>query len=159
MPQLCKRRCKITRVACGEGGTYLTLGVVRRPLLSINIYQSSPLFHSTSTYAISYSYKHSKASQSHPANTIAIMIPKARTFTRSTGVIVGAAGVATASPLLFFIPGAEERLAAQAAKWGPRWNRGFARVSPAVQRSATRVEPGVKKGVKIVEPPLKRAAM
>jgi hypothetical protein len=87
------------------------------------------------------------------------MIPKARTFTRSTGVIVGAAGVATASPLLFFIPGAEERLAAQAAKWGPRWNRGFARMSPVVQRSAVRVEPGVKKGVKVVEPPLKRAAL
>ena len=87
------------------------------------------------------------------------MIPKAHSFTRSTGVLVGAAGVATASPLLFFIPGAEERLAAQAAKWGPRWNRGFARLHPAVQHGAGRVEPHVKKGVQFIEPPLKKAAM
>ena len=87
------------------------------------------------------------------------MIPQPRAFTRSTGVIVGAGAIATASPLLFFIPGAEERLAAQAAKWGPRWNRGFERMSPVVQRGAVRVEPGVKKGVKMVEPPLKRAAL
>jgi hypothetical protein len=87
------------------------------------------------------------------------MIPKARTFTRSTGVIVGAGALATASPLLFFIPGAEERLAVQAAKWGPRWNRGFAHMSPIAQRAHARVEPGMKKGVKVVEPPLKRAAL
>lgn len=87
------------------------------------------------------------------------MIPKARTFNRSTGVIVGAGALATASPLLFFIPGAEERLAIQAAKWGPRWNRGFARMSPVMQKGANRVEPSMKKGVKVVEPPLKRAAL
>ena len=92
--------------------------------------------------------------QTHPT-----MIPKAREFSRSTGVIVGVAGTASAAPLLFFLPGAEERLAAQAAKWGPRWERGFSRVSPAVQRVNTRVEPKMKKGVQVVEPPLKGAAL
>jgi predicted secreted Zn-dependent protease len=86
------------------------------------------------------------------------MIPKAHTFSRSTGVLVGAAGVATASPLLFFIPGAEERLAAQAAKWGPRWNRGFARVAPHAERHGAKIEPHVSKGMKAIEPPLKKAA-
>ncbi|KAF4627575.1 hypothetical protein G7Y89_g10578 [Cudoniella acicularis] len=87
------------------------------------------------------------------------MLPKARTITRSTGVVVGLAGTASAAPLLFFIPGAEERLAAQAAKWGPRWNRGFAHIAPRMERGAARVEPGVKRGVKVVEPPLKKAAL
>ncbi|KAG0646978.1 hypothetical protein D0Z07_6155 [Hyphodiscus hymeniophilus] len=86
------------------------------------------------------------------------MIPKARTFNRSTGVIGGAAVLATASPLLFFIPGAEERLAMQAAKWGPRWNRGFAGVSPLVEKHAAKVEPHAKRGLQAVEPPLKKAA-
>lgn len=87
------------------------------------------------------------------------MIPQPRSFARSTGLIVGAASVATASPLLFFVPGAEERLAIQAAKWGPRWNRGFARMEPHVQKHAGRVEPQLRKGVKAVEPPLKGAAV
>ena len=87
------------------------------------------------------------------------MIPKARAFNRSTGVIGGVAVLATASPLLFFLPGAEERLAIQAAKWGPRWNRGFAHLSPVAQRGAVRVEPHVKKGLRAVEPPLKKAAL
>jgi len=87
------------------------------------------------------------------------MIPKARSITRSTGVLVGVAGTASAAPILFFIPGAEERLAMQAAKWGPRWNRGFSKLTPGVQRGALKVEPSVRKGVQIVEPPLKRAAI
>lgn len=87
------------------------------------------------------------------------MIPKARSITRSTGLLVGVAGTASAAPLLFFLPGAEEQLAAQAAMWGPRWHRGFARMTPGIQRGTARVEPGVKKGVKIVEPPLKSAAL
>ncbi|KAE8443229.1 hypothetical protein EG329_002097 [Mollisiaceae sp. DMI_Dod_QoI] len=87
------------------------------------------------------------------------MLPHARTTTRSTGLIVGLAGTASAAPLLFFLPGAEERLATQAAKWGPRWTRGFAHFERGVQHGASRMEPGVKKGVKVVEPPLKRAAL
>lgn len=92
-------------------------------------------------------------------STTAIMLPKARSFNRSTGVVVGLSGTCAAAPLLFFIPGAEERLAAQAAKWGPRWNRGLSRVTPAVQRGAAKVEPRMQKTVKAVEPPLKKAAM
>jgi hypothetical protein len=56
------------------------------------------------------------------------------------------------------LPGFEERLAAQAAKWGPRWNRGFSYFTPAIERHAAKVEPRMQKGVKFVEPPLKRAA-
>ncbi|KUJ07809.1 uncharacterized protein LY89DRAFT_725551 [Mollisia scopiformis] len=87
------------------------------------------------------------------------MAPHLRTTTRSTGLIVGLAGTASAAPLLFFLPGAEERLAMQAAKWGPRWNRGFAHFERGVQHGARSVEPGVKRGVQVVEPPLKRAAL
>ncbi|KAG4413987.1 hypothetical protein IFR04_012854 [Cadophora malorum] len=89
-------------------------------------------------------------------------LPAARTFTLSPGRLGGAAiGVSCAVgsvPLLCLIPGVEERLAAQAAVWGPRWSRGFAAVTPHVSRQAERVEPGIKKGVEKVEPPLKRAA-
>ncbi|KAH6661989.1 hypothetical protein B0J14DRAFT_663070 [Halenospora varia] len=88
-------------------------------------------------------------------------VPHARTFTRSTGVVVGLAGTASAAPLLLFIPGFEERLAAQAAKWGPRWNRGFAKMEPRFERGLERVkfEHRIEGGVKRVEPPLKRAAL
>lgn len=105
-------------------------------------------------------FKHTHIhTNTQPTNKRTTMIPKAREFSRSTGVIVGVAGTASAAPLLFFLPGAHERLAAQAAKWGPRWERGFSRVSPTVQRVNTRVEPKMKKGVQVVEPPLKGAAM
>ncbi|CAG8958791.1 hypothetical protein HYFRA_00011741 [Hymenoscyphus fraxineus] len=87
------------------------------------------------------------------------MLPKARSFNRSTGVVVGLSGTCAAAPLLFFIPGAEERLIHQASKWGPRWNRGFSRMTPAVQRGAARVEPKMQKTVQVVEPPFKRAAI
>jgi hypothetical protein len=86
-------------------------------------------------------------------------IPVARSFTRSPGFIGGVAVTASATPLLMFIPGFEERLASQAAKWGPRWNRGFSKISPHVERHAAKVEPHMQKGVKIVEPPLKKAAL
>lgn len=87
------------------------------------------------------------------------MVPAPRAFSRGTGMVLGGAGVASAAPLLFFVPGFEERLAAQAAKWGPRWNRGFAHVTPMVQHHAAKVEPRMQKGVKAVEPPFKRAAL
>jgi hypothetical protein len=87
------------------------------------------------------------------------MLPAARTTTRSTGLVVGLAGTASAAPLLFFLPGAEERLSIQAAKWGPRWTRGFAKFEGRVVHGASRVEPGVKRGVQAVEPPLKKAAL
>ncbi|EHK96115.1 hypothetical protein GLAREA_13033 [Glarea lozoyensis ATCC 20868] len=87
------------------------------------------------------------------------MVPAPRTFSRSTGLLVSGAGVASAAPLLFFIPGFEERLAAQAAKWGPRWNRGFAKRARLEHHYSTKVEPRLEKGVAKVEPPLKKAAL
>jgi hypothetical protein len=87
------------------------------------------------------------------------MLPHARSVTRSRGIFVAVAGTASASPLLFFIPGFEERLAHQASKWGPRWNRGFSHLTPRIERGAMKVDPKMQKGVKMVEPPFKRAAM
>ena len=85
-------------------------------------------------------------------------LPNARSFSRSPGMIGGAAVAASFTPLLMFVPGFEERLAAQAAKWGPRWNRGFSHFTPALERHTARAEPALQKSVKMVEPPLKRAA-
>jgi len=87
------------------------------------------------------------------------MIPAARSFNRSPGVIGGVAVTASAVPLLFLLPSVQKRLAAAAAKWGPRWNRGFAAMSPHIERGAARVEPRMRKNVQVVEPPLKRAAL
>jgi hypothetical protein len=87
------------------------------------------------------------------------MLPAARTFNRSPGLVGGVAVTASSLPMLFFIPGFEERLVAQAAKWGPRWSRGFANMAPRIERSGAKVEPRIQKSVKTVEPPLKRAAM
>jgi len=86
------------------------------------------------------------------------MIPAGRSFNRSVGVVGGVAVTASAAPLLFLLPGAEERLAAQAAKWGPRWNRAFSNVAPRVEHHAAKIEPRMQKGVQRVEPPFKRAA-
>ncbi|EKD17689.1 uncharacterized protein L3040_003570 [Drepanopeziza brunnea f. sp. 'multigermtubi'] len=92
-----------------------------------------------------------------------MVLPAARTFQRSTGRLGGAAiGVSCfvgSVPLLCLIPGVEERLAHQAAVWGPRWSRGFGYLAPHVQRHAGRVEPSVIKGVKRVEPPMKKVAL
>jgi len=87
------------------------------------------------------------------------MIPTAAPFVRPAGAIVGAASAAAAVPLFCILPGAEERLAWAAAFWGPKWTRGFSRVTPAWVRAHGVVEPGIKKGVKIAEPPFKKAAL
>ncbi len=86
-------------------------------------------------------------------------LPAARSFSRSKGAIGGVAITASAAPLLFFLPGAEERIAAQSAKWGPRWNRAFSHLTPRMERGVARVEPRVQRGVRVVEPPLKGAAL
>ncbi|TVY52991.1 hypothetical protein LCER1_G007598 [Lachnellula cervina] len=85
-------------------------------------------------------------------------LPAARAFTRANGLIGGVAVTASATPLLFFLPGAEERLAAQAAKWGPRWEKNLSHIAPRMEKGAARIEPRMQKGVKVVEPPMKRAA-
>jgi len=106
--------------------------------------------------------KHSQQ-QHQTNNTMPPRLPAARTFSRSHGKIGGAAiGVSCAVgsiPLICMIPGVEERLAAQAAVWGPRWSRGFSYVAPRVERHAASVEPRLIKGVQSVEPPLKKAAL
>lgn len=88
-------------------------------------------------------------------------IPAARSFTTRNGLIGTAAVTASAAPLLIFVPGFEERLAAQAAKWGPRWNKGFATIQPQCERGweKARIDTRMQKGVKTVEPPLKKAAL
>lgn len=92
-------------------------------------------------------------------NQTSIMLPQARSVTRSRGLFVAVAGTASASPLLLFVPGFEERLASQAAKWGPRWNRGFSHLTPRIEKHAMKIDPKMQKGVKMVEPPFKRAAV
>ena len=87
------------------------------------------------------------------------MVPAPKSFSRSTGYLVGGAGIASAAPLLFFVPGAQERLVAQAAKWGPRWNKGFSHVAPRIEHHAAKIEPRMQKGVQKVEPPFKKAAL
>ncbi|TVY31267.1 hypothetical protein LOCC1_G008908, partial [Lachnellula occidentalis] len=84
--------------------------------------------------------------------------PAARAFTRANGLIGGVAVTASATPLLFFLPGAEERIAVQAAAWGPRWERNLSHIAPRMEKGVVGIEPRVQKGVKVVEPPMKRAA-
>lgn len=105
-------------------------------------------------------------SPSHPHPSSPPLHPRIlschRSFSLPTEANSSPVGVSCAVgtvPLLCLIPGVEERLAAQAAVWGPRWSRGFAAVTPHVSRHAERVEPGIKRGVEKVEPPLKRAAL
>ncbi|TVY27677.1 hypothetical protein LHYA1_G004910 [Lachnellula hyalina] len=86
------------------------------------------------------------------------LLPAARTFTTANGIIGGVAVTASATPLLFFLPGAGERIAVQSAKWGPRWENNLSYIAPKMEKGAARIEPRIQKGVKVVEPPMKRAA-
>ncbi|TVY12706.1 hypothetical protein LARI1_G009597, partial [Lachnellula arida] len=52
----------------------------------------------------------------------------------------------------------QERIAVQAAKWGPRWEKNLSHIAPRMEKGAARIEPRMQKGVKVVEPPMKRAA-
>jgi len=85
-------------------------------------------------------------------------LPKARTVTRTTGAIYGLAGVTAAAPVLFMMPGIEERLGQQARFWGPHWKRNFSAVTPHLRSTAAMAEPATKRTLQVVEPTLKSAA-
>lgn len=121
----------------------------------LDFFHNDPWRYKPNTLARTF---HLISSQDHKYNHIT-MLPAARTFNRSPGLVGGVAVTASTVPILFFLPGFEERLASQAAKWGPRWTRGFAQVTPRIERGAARVDPRIQKSVKTVEPPFKRAAM
>ncbi len=97
-------------------------------------------------------------SVSHPIIAkMPVRIPKAR----GTEILsFGVAGVGAFAPLYLILPGAEERLATQTARWAPRWERNINYITPPVQRSIQRVTPRVEKAVKKLDErlPLEKVA-
>ncbi|KAG5980750.1 hypothetical protein E4U55_003693 [Claviceps digitariae] len=78
-------------------------------------------------------------------------IPRLPRAKRSEGLCMGVAGVGVLTPLYLLMPGAEERLARQTAKWAPRWERNITYVTPRVERAVQRMEPSVSRAVQRVE--------
>lgn len=72
----------------------------------------------------------------------------------------GVAGIGAFAPLYFVLPGAEERLATQTARWAPRWERNIGFFVPSVERGIKRIEPPVSRTVRKIESrlPLERIA-
>ncbi|KAI1428891.1 hypothetical protein F5Y12DRAFT_639666 [Xylaria sp. FL1777] len=77
-----------------------------------------------------------------------IRIPAAR---GSETAIFGMAGIASFAPLYMMLPGAEERIASQTARWAPRWERNISRLAAPAERFAQRAEPRVARTVKRIE--------
>jgi hypothetical protein len=77
-----------------------------------------------------------------------VRIPAAR---RTEVWTFSAAGVAGFAPLYFLLPGAEERLATQTARWAPRWERSITRVASPVERGIQRVTPPVARTVRKID--------
>ncbi|KAI0438427.1 hypothetical protein F4803DRAFT_534983 [Xylaria telfairii] len=77
-----------------------------------------------------------------------VRIPAARGSERA---IIGMAGVASFAPFYMMLPGAEERLASQTARWAPRWERSISRVAAPAARFAQRAEPRVSRTVKKID--------
>jgi hypothetical protein len=75
-------------------------------------------------------------------------IPKARS---SEMLTYGVAGLGAFAPLWFILPGAEERLAAQTARWAPRWEKNISYLVPRVERGIQRVEPPVSRAVRSLD--------
>ncbi|KAI1659295.1 hypothetical protein F4813DRAFT_388004 [Daldinia decipiens] len=86
-----------------------------------------------------------------------VRIPRANTTELAT---FGVAGIASFAPFYFMLPGAEERLASQTARWAPRWERNISYFASPAQRIAQRVEPRVERTVKRIDNrlPLERVA-
>jgi len=86
-----------------------------------------------------------------------VRIPAAR---RTEVLSFGVAGVGVFAPLYMLMPGAEERLAAQTARWAPRWERNIGYVTPRVERGIQRVKPPVERTVKKIDQrlPLEKVA-
>jgi hypothetical protein len=66
-------------------------------------------------------------------------------------ICYGVAGVGAFAPIYMMLPGAEERLAMQTARWAPRWERNITYFVPPVERGIKRVEPPVSKMVKTID--------
>ncbi|KOS23315.1 hypothetical protein ESCO_006633 [Escovopsis weberi] len=74
-------------------------------------------------------------------------VPRLPAARRSEVVCVGAAGVGVLTPLYLMMPGAEERMARQTAKWAPRWERNIGYFTPRAERTIQRIEPPVARAV------------
>ncbi|KAI0531544.1 hypothetical protein GGR58DRAFT_230727 [Xylaria digitata] len=69
----------------------------------------------------------------------------------SETAIFGMAGVVSFAPFYMMLPGAEERIASQTARWAPRWERSISRVAAPAERFAHRIEPRCERTVKRIE--------
>ncbi|KAI0874795.1 hypothetical protein GGS24DRAFT_325000 [Hypoxylon argillaceum] len=87
-----------------------------------------------------------------------VRIPAPRT---SETAIFGMAGVASLAPFYMMLPGAEERIASQTARWAPRWERNISRVAAPAERFAQRAEPRIARTVKKIDNklPLEKMAL
>ncbi|KAK0637096.1 hypothetical protein B0T17DRAFT_484530 [Bombardia bombarda] len=63
----------------------------------------------------------------------------------------GAAGVGGFAPFYMMLPGAEERVARQTAKWAPRWERNITFFKSPVERGIQRVSPPVARTVQKID--------
>ncbi|CRK49003.1 hypothetical protein BN1723_008323 [Verticillium longisporum] len=86
-----------------------------------------------------------------PADAPLTMPPRIPVTKGSETLCYGAATVAALAPLYFMIPGAEQRLASQTAKWAPRWERNISYFTPSAERGIKRVEPPVARTVQAME--------
>ncbi|KAK5635068.1 hypothetical protein RRF57_010780 [Xylaria bambusicola] len=77
-----------------------------------------------------------------------VRIPAAR---GSETAIFGMAGLASFAPFYMMLPGAEERIASQTARWAPRWERNISRVAAPAERFAQRAEPRIARTVRKIE--------
>ncbi|GAW23624.1 hypothetical protein ANO14919_131980 [Xylariales sp. No.14919] len=77
-----------------------------------------------------------------------VRIPAAR---GSETAIFGMAGVVSFAPFYMMLPGAEERVASQTARWAPRWERNISRFAAPAERIAQRAEPRAARAVKRFE--------
>jgi hypothetical protein len=79
---------------------------------------------------------------------------------RSEVLLFGAAGATAFAPFYMMMPGAEERLAAQTARWAPRWERNITFFKNPVERGVQRISPPVERTVKRIERrvPMERVA-
>lgn len=75
-------------------------------------------------------------------------LPRAR---RSEILLIGAAGVGVLAPLYMFMPGAEEKLHNQTAKWAPSWERNINFFTPPVERGVQKIEPPIHRAVQRME--------
>ncbi|KAI0593320.1 hypothetical protein F4775DRAFT_578564 [Biscogniauxia sp. FL1348] len=87
-----------------------------------------------------------------------VRIPRARSSEIAT---FGVAGIGAFAPFYFMLPGAEERLSSQTARWAPRWERNISYFAPPAQRIAQRIEPRLERTIKRIDDklPLERVAL